>query len=240
MAYVYRHIRKDKNKVFYIGIGSDENHIRANNFKGRNEIWDNIHSKSEVFVEILFDNITWVEACEIEKKLISEYGRLNNKTGILANMTDGGEGTLNRILSDETRLKLGRGNRGKKRTEESKSKQSESTKGQKKPESQSLKLKSFRTGKKWDENVRKKISEKKIGQTSWNKGLKFSEEIKEKMSLSKKNKKVGGENHMAKKVINTITGEIFNTLKDAANSLDMNYSNFKHKIKNQKINFKYL
>jgi len=45
---------------------------------------------------------------------------------------------------------------------------------------------------------------------------------------------------MAKKVINTVTGEIFDTLKDAANSLKMNYSNFKHKIRNQKINFKYI
>jgi len=191
MAYVYQHIRKDKNNVFYIGIGSDKNYTRANNFKGRNEIWNNIHNKTEVFVEILFENITWTEACEVEKKLIFQYGRLNNNTGILANMTDGGEGTLNRVISEETRQKLGNGNRGKKRTEESKLKQSDSTKGLKKPESQSLKLKSFRTGKKWDENVKKKISEKKLGLSSWNKGLKFSEESREKMSLSKKIKNWG-------------------------------------------------
>jgi len=39
--------------------------------------------------------------------------------------------------------------------------------------------------------VKKKISEKKLGLSSWNKGLKFSEESREKMSLSKKIKNWG-------------------------------------------------
>jgi hypothetical protein len=29
MAYVYRHIRLDKNEPFYIGVGSDSNYSRA-------------------------------------------------------------------------------------------------------------------------------------------------------------------------------------------------------------------
>jgi hypothetical protein len=33
MAYVYRHIRLDKNEPFYIGIGSDSSFARANDFK---------------------------------------------------------------------------------------------------------------------------------------------------------------------------------------------------------------
>ena len=32
MAYLYRHIRLDKNEPFYIGIGSDTNFKRANLF----------------------------------------------------------------------------------------------------------------------------------------------------------------------------------------------------------------
>jgi hypothetical protein len=240
MAYVYKHIRKDTNEVFYIGIGSDDNYYRANIFKGRNEIWAHIFNKTEIDVEIIIDNVSWGDACEIEKKLINEHGRINNKTGQLANMTDGGEGTFGKILSEETKYLLGKGNRGKKRTEESKLRQSQSMKGVKKTETHRLKLKIYRQGKKWDDDVKRKISERKIGKPSWNKGIKFSEESKIKMSNSKKGKKTGGANPKSKKVINMDSGEIFNTLKEAAESIKMNYSNFKHKIKNKKINFKYL
>ena len=33
MAYLYRHIREDKNEPFYIGIGSDSTYKRANQTK---------------------------------------------------------------------------------------------------------------------------------------------------------------------------------------------------------------
>lgn len=46
MAYVYRHIRLDKNEPFYIGIGSDATYKRANTKKGRNEIWKRIVCKT--------------------------------------------------------------------------------------------------------------------------------------------------------------------------------------------------
>ena len=50
MAYVYQHIRKDTNKPFYIGIGSDFNFYRANKFLGRNEIWKRIKNKTEILL----------------------------------------------------------------------------------------------------------------------------------------------------------------------------------------------
>ena len=34
MAYVYRHVRVDKNQPFYIGIGTDNNYKRARNLTG--------------------------------------------------------------------------------------------------------------------------------------------------------------------------------------------------------------
>ena len=140
MAYVYQHIRKDTNQPFYIGIGSDLNFYRANKFSERNEIWERIKNKTEILVEILHNNIEWEEACGIEIQLIKKYGRINNKTGILSNMTDGGEGTLNRVINNDTRYLLGNGNRGKKRTEESKLKQSNVTKGVKKSKYHSEKI----------------------------------------------------------------------------------------------------
>lgn len=240
MAYVYRHIRKDKNEVFYIGIGSDSDYYRAHKFSERNEIWNRIKNKCEVLVEILYDNLDWKTACDIEKKLIKQYGRINNNTGILSNMTDGGEGTLNKIISEDTRYSLGKGNRGKKRTEESKKRQSDSTKGVKKPEGHGDKIRQFRIGKKMSEESKLKISKNSKGRSSWNKGLKFSEESKLKMSLSKKNKKISAENPKSKMVLNTVTGIYYDTLKEAAYSIGMGYSNFKTKIKQNKINFKYV
>ena len=47
MAYVYKHIRKDTEEPFYIGIGSDSKYYRAYKFEGRNEIWCRIKSKTE-------------------------------------------------------------------------------------------------------------------------------------------------------------------------------------------------
>lgn len=240
MAYVYRHIRVDKNEVFYVGIGSDSDYYRANKFSERNKIWNRIKEKTEVIVEIVFDNIDWGVACELEKELIKKYGRINNKTGILSNMTDGGEGTLNKVISEETRHLLGNGNRNKKRTEESKKKQSESAKGIKKPKEHGEKIRQYRTGKKMSEESKLKISENSKGRSSWNKGLTFSDESKLKMSISKKGKKTSGDNPNSKMVINMLNGIYYETLKDAANSIGMGYSNFKQKIKQNKINFKYV
>lgn len=89
MAVVYRHIRLDKNEPFYIGIGVDKH--RAIRKSYRNKIWNDIVSKTDYRVEILFDDLTKEEAVEKEFELIKMYGRINNSTGSLANLTDGGD-----------------------------------------------------------------------------------------------------------------------------------------------------
>ena len=101
--FIYRHRRLDNNQVFYIGIGKKN---RPYSKHGRNNYWNKIIKKTDYIVEILKETTCWQEACELEMLLIKEYGRVNNKTGILCNMTDGGEGTINTIISEETRLKL--------------------------------------------------------------------------------------------------------------------------------------
>lgn len=108
MAYVYRHIRLDTNQPFYIGIGRDEeNYRRANDFIARSEFWLRTYEKcnKQIEVEILFDDLTWDEACVKEKEFIALYGRKDISTGILTNMTNGGEGTEN--LNDEIRKIIG-------------------------------------------------------------------------------------------------------------------------------------
>jgi hypothetical protein len=105
MAYLYRHIRLDKNEPFYIGISSSNSYKRAYSIHKRNKHWNNIVSRTKYIVEIVFNDLTWEETCEKEKEFISLYGRKDLGTGILCNMTDGGEGTLGQIISNEARVK---------------------------------------------------------------------------------------------------------------------------------------
>jgi len=58
--------------------------------------------------EIMFESLTEQEAHEIEIEAISVYGRKNNGTGCLANLTNGGDGVSGLIHSDETRKELSR------------------------------------------------------------------------------------------------------------------------------------
>lgn len=110
MAYVYRHIRLDKNEVFYIGIGSDNKgkYTRAfNKYKSvRSDIWSKIVSKTSYEVEIVLDDLSWEEAKLKEREFIQLYGRKNLNKGSLANLTDGGDGVLGYIMTQETKNKI--------------------------------------------------------------------------------------------------------------------------------------
>lgn len=103
MAVLYRHIRIDKNEPFYIGIGDKEN--RAYSQRSRNKFWKNI-AKQGYEVEILFEDLTWEQACEKEKEFITLYGRRDLKAGTLVNLTDGGEGALGRPMTERLKKVL--------------------------------------------------------------------------------------------------------------------------------------
>ena len=204
MAYVYRHIRLDKNEPFYIGIGSDENYKRAKAKTGRNKIWKGIVNKTQYEVEILLDNLTWVQACEKEKEFISIYGRIDKHNGILVNLTDGGDGAFGVIMSEERKKQiseLSKGNKsrtGQKISNEVKKKMSEAHKGLKhKPFTEQgwenfIKARKATRGRKQSieeiENRRKSLIGKKRTQeakdkiSKANKGKKMSEEARKKMS----------------------------------------------------------
>ncbi|NBW58059.1 hypothetical protein EBR43_09850 [bacterium] len=63
--------------------------------------------------------------------MIAILGRKDLGTGILRNMTDGGEGCAGRVLSEETKKKLSEAKKGKAFTEEHKKKLSDSAKKRK-------------------------------------------------------------------------------------------------------------
>jgi|SRR6202453_2225043 len=108
MAYVYRHIRLDQNGPFYIGIGKDNagEYKRAHSIYIRNRYWKNITAKTEYEVEIIIDGIEWDEACNKEKEFIQLYGRRDLRKGPLINLTDGGEGFANLLITDEAKRKM--------------------------------------------------------------------------------------------------------------------------------------
>lgn len=111
MAIVYRHRRLDNNQVFYVGIGKTEKRA-YNKSNNRSLFWKNIVNKTNYKVEILYHNLSWEEACELEIFLISLYGRKDLNLGSLVNLTDGGDGSKGykhktlRVFSKESRLKM--------------------------------------------------------------------------------------------------------------------------------------
>lgn len=109
MAYVYRHIRLDKNIPFYIGVGVDDNEGKFKRSKAkehRNDYWHRIIAKTDYRVDIIMNDLSWEEACEKEKELIKLYGRKDKSEGFLANQTDGGDGGAGVIVKPETREKI--------------------------------------------------------------------------------------------------------------------------------------
>lgn len=177
---LYRHIRLDKNEPFYIGIGNEK---RPYEKRRRNKYWQHIIQKTNYKIEILFNDLTWNEACEKEKEFIKLYGRKDLLLGTLVNLTDGGDGSLN----------TNSWNKGKKglfkHSEETKKKLSENKKG--KPLTQNQ-INSFKTrkksnywlGKKLSEEHKLKLSKSKIGKNSINKGVyKYDDELIKKIQL---------------------------------------------------------
>jgi hypothetical protein len=105
MAVVYKHTRMDSGLPFYIGIGKTI--ARAYSKNDRSQLWFNYVKKYGYNVEIIHSNISWEQSCELEKKYIKQYGRLSDKTGILVNLTDGGDGICGYKHTEKTK-KIGR------------------------------------------------------------------------------------------------------------------------------------
>lgn len=127
MAVVYQHIRKDTNQIFYIGIGKTI--ARSKSKKSRNKHWHHIVDKVGYTIEILHNNITWDEACVLEMNYIKQYGRQDLGTGILVNMTDGGDGSVNVIVTEESRNKMSKVHKGKSLSVEHRTKIGNANKG---------------------------------------------------------------------------------------------------------------
>jgi len=204
----YTYLLKRPNGIpFYVGKGTckggriEEHRSDAIANRGSNRYRINIIRKirregGQVDYEIVsFFND---ESCAFDKEreLISFYGRINNGTGILVNMTDGGEGVSGRIVSKETRKKISDANKGKivwiqgkHHSEETKKKMSEKHKGRKSPlkgrprtEETKKKISESNKGKILSDEHKLNLSKSHIGKPSTRLGWHHSEETKKKLS----------------------------------------------------------
>lgn len=159
--YVYAYLRsKDSQTAFagtpyYIGYGKGQ---RAFN-KHRIPV-----PKDKSKIIFLHENLSEDQAKDLEIQEIARYGRKDLGTGILTNLTNGGEGVSGMIHSEETKKimsekKSGENNNfyGKTHSEEARKKISESKKG--KPGSGNFR------GKTHSEDTKKKISEYNINRS---------------------------------------------------------------------------
>lgn len=120
--YVYEYLRED-NSPYYIGKGTKD---RAYKKQGHA-----VPLPPKDRIKIIADNLSEQEAKDLEIELIAKYGRKDLGTGILRNMTNGGEGSSGRIATKEMKDKLSKLNLGKKQSEETKRKRAESLRGKK-------------------------------------------------------------------------------------------------------------
>jgi hypothetical protein len=130
--YTYAYLREDRSP-YYIGKGSGRRiYVKGGRFCGIPK------NKSQII--FLKQNLTEEEAFKHEKYMIAVFGRKDLGTGILRNMTDGGEGTSGRLKSEEEKEKsrarmIGKNNPqyGRKYTEEERKNLSEKMRGENGP-----------------------------------------------------------------------------------------------------------
>ena len=146
--YTYAYLRED-GTPYYIGKGSKERSQR----KSQRTVPAPTNPKNIIMLK---QNLSEEDAFKHEIYMINVFGRKDNGTGILRNLTDGGEGVsgvvwtqerhnrhrdrmlgnkqcVGRILSPETKEKIAASKRGRVVSEETKKKMSDARKGKKFP-----------------------------------------------------------------------------------------------------------
>jgi len=102
---VYFHICATTNQVVYVGIGDVKRpYVKV----GRSKFWSNYTNKYGYYVQVMHTDLSWEKACELEKEYIKQFGRRDLGLGNLLNMTAGGEGRVDAVVTESTRRKMAR------------------------------------------------------------------------------------------------------------------------------------
>jgi hypothetical protein len=180
LFYVYAFLRSADSLVglkyspYYIGKGKERRAYASARLGAPSP-------KDPSFIVFVQEGLTEDEALELEKYCIALYGRVDLGTGILRNLTDGGEGKSGAIVSEDVRQRIANAQRkekhrlwGKHLPEETKQKISEAVRGDKHP---------F-WGKTHTQESRNKMSESKQGEKNNRFGTRHSQETRQKISQS--------------------------------------------------------
>lgn len=142
--YVYMYLRED-GTPYYVGKGTKkrawESHKRRNN----TEVLPPDHARIHIVEHSLKED----QAHDLERKLIAYYGRKDLGTGILRNLTDGGDGTS--------------GGKFGPMSAESNAKRSKAMAGRVFSEEHKAKLRAVKAGRKLSDEHKKNIAKKMLG-----------------------------------------------------------------------------
>jgi len=184
MAYVYIYYdpRKSPIEPIYIGKGKDDRMYHHVNKVCKNPILERKLAKIkeaglEPIIEKIIDDISDEESLRLEIEYISKYGRIDLHTGTLCNLTEGGEGSSGRIVSEETKKLWSEQRKGKKQTEaqyeancnrviseETKEKQRKASKGHSRHTPEQIKaIKESNSNRVIEDSTRKIWSEQRLG-----------------------------------------------------------------------------
>jgi len=160
--YVYMYLRSKDSEhgkrltPYYIGKGTKERAFYSNRRGAK-------VPKDQSYIAFIQEGLTESEALSLERYCIALYGRVDNGTGILRNLTDGGEGVSGFKFSEESRRRLSKSHMGHRHTEETRAKMSRSRSGAGNPNYGRKGMVSAFKGRNHTEESKRKISESKKG-----------------------------------------------------------------------------
>ena len=172
--YTYAYLREDRTP-YYIGKGSRKRY----QYRSKKDIQPPKDKSKIIFLK---QNLTEEEAFKHEIYMIFVFGRKDLGTGILRNLTFGGDGISGYVHSEETRKKISKSTKEAMKSEKIRKKISEANRGKILSEESKRKIGYASVGRIHSEESKRKMSESQ-------KGILHSEETKRKMSESHKGKK---------------------------------------------------